>query len=473
MQKQQRVLKQIRLLAGKLSVTILIAGLSAAASGTDTDQSWPPPLKGCTNSTITLTSDLFLKIPPAVQAAATNKGAARFVLAKTAPTVDLALHGPLPDKAINGTGWTSWGDICVASDGKVYCGIGDHGNDAGGKSRAFVFQWDPVTKALKQVVDVNQIVERRRGEPTWSKIHARIDEATNGNIYFSGTLNDGNSANQPGYKWSEAIPGGQLYQYDPRTGKAVVFSNLPEARCTATSLLDRERNIWWCNLEAGSNALFALDLSTKKVVFKGFDGSVVFNRNFALTRDGAVYFNGPGGIWKYDPRTNGIARTKSAFPGEASMRASTRESKEGYLYGVTTSPGQFFRYSPAQDKLDMFGPDFLDGNYTTVCVLSPDERYVYYLPGAHGGALQIGTPVVQYEIATGQRKVIAFLRDAFEKQYDYAPAGTYGVKMSADGSTLYVNFNGHAGDSIRPKEMSPIGFGLTAFAAIHIPASER
>jgi hypothetical protein len=121
----------------------------------------------------------------------------------------------------------------------------------------------------------------------------------------------------------------------------------------------------------------------------------------------------------------------------------------------------------------MLGPDWLVGEYTTVCVLSPDERFLYYLPGAHGGAYRIGTPVVQYDIAKKQRKVLAFLSEAFETRYDYVPAGTYGVKLSADGSTLYVNLNGHAADSIRPKTMKTKGFGLTAFAAIHIPASER
>jgi hypothetical protein len=36
-----------------------------------------------------------------------------------------------------------------------------------------------------------------------------------------------------------------------------------------------------------------------------------------------------------------------------------------------------------------------------------------------------------------------------------------------------VNFNGHPADAIRPEKMKPIGFGLTAFAVIHIPTSER
>ena len=76
-------------------------------------------------------------------------------------------------------------------------------------------------------------------------------------------------------------------------------------------------------------------------------------------------------------------------------------------------------------------------------------------------------------LESGKRKVLAFLAAAFEKEHDYVPAGTYGVKISADGGTLYVNFNGHAGEKTRPKAMKPNGFGLCGFVAIHIPASER
>jgi len=156
-----------------------------------------------------------------------------------------------------------------------------------------------------------------------------------------------------------------------------------------------------------------------------------------------------------------------------SIRASTGETRDGYIYGATMRPGELFRYAPATDKLEMLGPDFLVGDYTTVTVLSPDEKFVYYLPGAHGGASAIGTPVMQYNIATKQRKVIAFLKDGMEKTTGYSPAGTYGVKISPDGSTLYVGFNGNVVDAaVRPTRHAK-GFGLTSLAAIHIPASER
>ncbi|MDQ3625377.1 MAG: hypothetical protein M3463_23355, partial [Verrucomicrobiota bacterium] len=77
------------------------------------------------------------------------------------------------------------------------------------------------------------------------------------------------------------------------------------------------------------------------------------------------------------------------------------------------------------------------------------------------------------EIATGKRKVLGFLKEGVERATGYSPAGTYGVKISNDGSMLYVGFNGNVVDeTIRPKRHAR-GFGLTALAVIQIPAPER
>jgi hypothetical protein len=451
----------------------LVVGSSVRVAGQEAAP-WPPPLRDARDGTITLETPEFLTIPDSVREASRQEGAAPFTVAQTPPAVDLAYHRDLGPDAIGRRLWSSWGDIGLAGDGRVYCGIGDHANDQGGDARCFIYRWDPRRKVLEQVVDMNRVVPPQPGQPAWSKVHAKIDEGPDGKIYFSCTLNDGNRAVQPTYRWTEQLPGGQLYRFDPATGQTTVAATLPRPRCTATSLLDRQRNLWWCTLEGGPNALFALDLATGRPAFQSPDGAVVFNRNFALGRDGSIYFNGAAGsIWKYDAAARQIAQTRSAFQGSPGMRSSSRESREGAIYGTTHQSGQLFRYRPAADELALLGPAWLTGDYITVCELSPDERFLYYMPGAHGQATRHGTPVVQYEIATGRRKVLAFLAPAFTRAHEYVPAGSYGVKISAAGDTLYVNFNGHPGDRLRPARLRPNGFGLCAFAAIHIPQSER
>jgi len=461
----------------RLATVGILFGLAIGGTNFAHGDDWPPVLKGAKDGTVTINSDLFVKTPEFIPNPR-KKGEVvgtpvPYTVAKTAPTVAFAYHRDLGPDADKRRLWSNWGDICLASDGAVYVGLGDHGNDVGGDARCYIYRWDPKREVLERVVDMSVVVPPQKGQPAWSKVHAKIDEAPDGGILFCCTLNDGNRASKPDYHWNENLPGGQIYRYDPKTGKTAVFANLPPKRCTATSLFDKEHGIWWCNLEAGEGALWAFDVNTKKTVFQAEEGTMGFNRAFALAKDGAIYFNGKDSIWKYDPLKKSIAPTKTKWENTPGMRSASRESKDGWIYGTTHTSGQLFRYKPADDKLEMLGHNWQTGDYVTVCELSPDERFLYYMPGAHGQAFRTGTPVLQYEIATGKRKVIAFLAPAMEKEIDYVPAGTYGVKISADGSTLYVNFNGHPGEMSRPKTMKPIGFGLTGFAAIHIPASER
>lgn len=470
-------------MAPSLARFALLAGfglsLAACPLGAEEPTAWPPPLRGASKGTVTVESESFLEVPPSVAELATKAGAAKFVVAKTPPKLQIALHDQLGENAATRRLWSSWGDIAVAKDGSVYGAIGDHGNDVGGDARCFLYRWDPAAARLRQVVDMNQVIPPRAAQPAWSKVHARIDEGPDGKIYFSCTLNDGNRAKLPTHGFHDDFPGGQVYRYDPATGETTVFANLPPRRCTATSILDAERNLWWCNLEAGEgNALWCLDLKTGAPIHQGNDKSVGFNRNFALGGDGTIYFNGEAlgddaPLLKLSLADKTVRKTNSLFAGSPGMRCTTRETKDHRIYGITHKTNQLFRYDTRQDELELLGSDWLAGSYVAVCELSPDERFLYYLPGAHGKAWNDGTPVIQYDIARRQPKVIAFLAPALDKELEYVPGGTYGIKLSSDGGTLYVNFNGHPGDRLRPAKMKPNGFGLTSFAAIHIPASER
>ncbi|MFW6060037.1 MAG: hypothetical protein ACODAQ_07630, partial [Phycisphaeraceae bacterium] len=478
---------------------LLALGIAATTSAQDRagQATWPPAIPGADDhGGVRLTGDGFLQTPEDLtEARDALEGAFEFTVAADSPTVELVYHGQLPHPGVgpgNGTGWTSWGDICVASDGSVYVAIGDHGTDMAKEGEdadasVFVYRWSPSRHVLERICDPNAVVNAGPDDPNWSKIHAGIHEADDGRIYFVPTFNSGQRA--PQARWTDHVPAAQIFQYDPASGETQVVGLLPPDSATATSELDRERHMLYLNLEgAHDDALFAFDLRTMQPTFQGPDGMIGANRNMALGNDGAIYYNAAEGhIGRFDPDTQTLSDTGITLPGGRAIRSSTRQASDGWIYATTYGGehgrnGQLIRFHPGQQKLEMLGPDFLrigrngepaPGNYTTVTILSPDERFVYYLPGAHGGAVRIGTPVVQYEIATGTRKVLAFLRPVMEREAEYVPGGTYGAKLSADGSTLYVNLNGHAIEENRLERMKPNGFGLTAFVAIHIPPSER
>ena len=456
-----------------LSASLLSVPVRAETTATN-QLSWTPTLEGAVNGTITLTTQEFLTVPQAVAEEARNEGASPFIVAKETPTVDLALCGGLEMNKTLHPWWSAWGDICVASDRRVYSGVGDHGDEVAGTSQLYIYRWDPKTRQLSRILDVNSLVKREKGEPTFSKLHARIDEGADGRIYFTATLNNGAAARDEKYKWSDALPGGQIYAYDPKTDRTEIVANLPARRCSTGSRLDRKRYIWWCNLDGeDANALWAYDLSTKKQLVRTPEGSVAMNRNFALARDGSVYFNGKDyTLWKYDPKANSVGPTKSQFPNSQYMRCSTDQNRAGDIYGITVPDGMktkdfnVFRYNPKADKLEILGREFTIGHYTTVCTMSPDEKFVYYISG---------TAVVQYSIAKKQRKVIAFLGDVIEKKYKHIVGSNFGLKMSADGSTLYAHTNGYSYQGEKPKEneLAKVGWSIVSFVAVHIPASER
>lgn len=445
------------------------------------ERAWPPAFPGAVGGAVTMTSPEFLIVPAKVEQKRNDTGAAVFSVAKVPVTIDLAAHAGLHEAFPSSTGWSSWGDICVARDGKVYCGIGDHGRDVDGQGHVFIYCWDPAKKTLRKIVDANAVAGVAAGDPSFSKVHAGIFEGANRKIYFTCTLNNGGKAGE--VKWTRGIPGGLIYEYDPESDKTAVIGKF-DGEVTATSRLDFDRNMLFVCLEGKAKppadaALGAFDIVEKRWVFKS-EYAIHGDRNLMMDRDGNVYFNGLAGeLWKFDRVSRTIGGTGIYFRdaeakpnGLCRIRSSTSPTRDGIVYG-TTMPGRLFRFDPARKEIKMLGPDFGTGDYTTVTVLSPDEKYVYYLPGAHGGAKDIGTPIVQYEIATGKRKVLSFLGDAVESKLGVRLSGTYGAKLSADGSTLYVNFNGHAREDLRVEKMKPNGFGFTTFVAVHIPASER
>src|SRR4051812_1299873 len=146
-----------------------LAALVTARAAAQESPPWPPPLQGATDGTVTLRTDAFLDVPESVRMMREQDGVAPFTVATAAPTVDLAFHRDLGPNARTRRLWSSWGDIAVARDGRVYCGIGDHGDDVGGDARCFLYRWDPARKALAQVVDMNRVVPPRPGQPAWSK----------------------------------------------------------------------------------------------------------------------------------------------------------------------------------------------------------------------------------------------------------------------------------------------------------------
>ena len=182
---------------------------------------------------------------------------------------------------------------------------------------------------------------------------------------------------------------------------------------------------------------------------------------------------------KYDSTRNRFTKMNCVIPHidndneSDQLRAWTpRKTKDGWFYCISRG-GRLFRFQPEQDKIEDLGlcwPGEVKHLYTASMDISPDDKYVYYVPGSHGGSHREGTPIVQYNTRTGEMKALAFLFPYLYDKYGYIASGTYSVCLDDKGERLFILFNGAF------NEFDPEGgdvFGDPSVMVVHIPQSER
>lgn len=428
---------------------------------------WPPTLPGNV-SIASGTSPTLLNKP------ATVKLQAGTMIATTAPRVDFLYF---PGQTYHSRLWSNWGD--GSTQGNIYyTSIGDHDAPRG---NAQVYEYNADKKELRLLIDVKKFMEEPGNLPEGmdyipGKIHGRTEMGSDGWVYFSthrGSTRD-NTTDKRGYK------GDWIFRVHPVNGKKEIVASYPMPKHTIpASVLDPKRMIFYGGTAPGNDApekqvwFIAYDIQNKKTLKRvegGFDRYAIFSSS-----TGNVYWATAGSEkkestakpstgWKYNPATNAITSSKEA----PAVRACTQESRTGLVYGFSQGDNDLWSFDVRSEKLNVLGPAMVaTQTYVTSIDLDPKtERYLYYVPGAHGGSRNDGTPVVQYDLKTGKRKVLAFLHDYLLEKYGYSAVGTYSTALNADGSLLFITWNGTRIPGAR-------NWDTAALTVIHIPASER
>jgi len=449
--------------AAAASLVALVLGLPARSAPVEI--TYPPQLPGGAEK-VTETSDEFLKAPSGLQEAV--------AVATAAPTVDLLFY---PGQDYPGNPWSAWGDGLVVN-GKYYGSIGDHlshgdkENTTGGN--AFVYEYDPATGKMRQLVDVKKLLGLPEGHYTPGKIHGRLDLGTDGWLYFA-TYRGGNSTT-PQYHYK----GDWIVRVRPETGAAeVVTQGAVPGHGIQTSIVDPERMILYGGTRAGSlnprgegrvpdDELFiAYDLRAKKLLHSTPKTHCWPWPMFAQS-SGRVYFaQGIGAdavLMRYDPASGGPA-VKIDAPAEAEG-ASTMETPQGVIYTAGASGDTLWALHTKTETAEKLGNACIGDKPRRIASIDadPSGRYLYYTPGAHGGSEVDGTPIVQFHVQTKQHKVIAFLNPLLERKYGVTLRGTYSSALDEKGEKLYVTWNVSRGTKV---------WDSCALTVVHIPASER
>ncbi len=426
-------------------MTALILLLALSQKGA----AWVTPTLPDGKASVTITGAVLLEPPTTVQ-----KGVA---VAKTAPEVELLY---LPGQDYAGKPWSIWGESLFAG-GKFYSAIGDH---LAPRGNAYIYEYDPAKKAAVRVADVAKTLALPEGHYVPGKIHSQIGLGSDGWLYFAthrGSTRTTTDANK--YK------GDWVLRYKPADGKTEVVMQGPVPKhCIPVSALDARRMVFYGSTQPGDNKgnphFFALDLKTRKVVHTSDDGPA---RAIAVSPStGRAYYTRKSDdkLVRYDAAANKSEVLDVAI----GIRAASPE-REGVIYTVSQgrkgAGASVYAFDVKAEKARELGPAAAGAQeYITALALSPDGRYLYYAPGAHGSGDRDGTPIVQMDTRSGSRKVICFLAKACGK-FGVTPKGTYGLALDDKGARLFVTWN-----AARPGVKN---WDVCCLTAITIPAGER
>ncbi len=415
--------------------------------------SFPPALPGG-KDVVTITSEDFLKPPDTIL-----PGVA---VAKTPPAIDLMY---LPGQTYPGKPWSVWGDS-LASGGKYYAAIGDHLAPAG---NAFVYEYDPSAKKMRQLVDLQKLLALPAGHYRPGKIHSRLDRGDDGWIYFS-THRGSTRVTTDEFHYK----GDWIVRCDPASGKSEIVTHAPVPKhCIPCSVLDPKRLIFYGGTAPGTGKdgegiqFFAWDVRGKKLLYSGPNGP---SRYMILAKStGRVYFTpgkeGEGSLMRFDPERGGAPVKIAASIG---LRAATEETPGGFIYSVSSGQNgesTLYAFNTRTEHAENLGPAAVGTqHYITSIDADPSGRFLYYVPGAHGGSELDGSPVVQFDVRTRKKKVIAFLHPFCADQYGCTLKGTFSSAVDPAGDKLYITWNNSRGTKV---------WDSCVLTVVHIPESER
>lgn len=420
---------------------------------------FPPELSGG-QSRITLKGKELLKragsIKPDVE------------IATAAPTVDVMYY---PGQNYPGHPWSVWGDGLMVGN-IYYSSIGDHLAPAG---NAYVYAYDTETGELKQIVDIRRTINMPEGHYTPGKIHSRLDLGKDGCLYFS-THRGSTRITTDEYHYK----GDWILKHDLASGKTEVVVHAPLAKqCLPTGQLDPERLIFYAGTADGDYKVkrvkfLAYDTVGKKMLYSDDQGP--YRAMIFAPSTGRVYYQQEGkrgeaaSLVRFDPEGQ---KKPVAIQASLGLRAASEESDEGIVY--TIDGDELWAFDTQNETAQSLGPAAVGTQtYTASLDLDPaTNRYLYYVPGAHGGSQQDGAPLVQYDVKTRKRKVICFLEPLCHRETGFLPMGTYGMAVSPDGSKVCITWNGNTGSTPAELQKGKPKFNACGLTVVHIPASER
>ena len=354
-----------------------------------------------------------------------------------------------------------WSALYGAKSGKIYIGLCTHAE------AAHFYEFDPATETMRHIVDLTKLHgERGEGINTNGKIHVRMGEDNEGNVYF-GSLNEDTG---PECIDPSSYKGAFWYRYCPKADKVEVLGKISRHFGLLGMVMDPKYMRLYGLAEDGH--LYMHDIAAKYTRDLGKVDDWDICRTIFADDEGNVYGSYPvARIWKYDPRKDEVidlpnirlecdnsvpprTMSKPMIDRKVIWRVIEWDPVEKVAYGIIGGNSMLFRYdvhAGPEGKIDyivpLTAPQYWNGAnarqipFATLTLTIANDRRIYFAPTASGSFDYVGTSwdvhdeeAFQAKIAGGHFPPVSYLMryDLKKKQRE-----ALGLMVTEDGCLCF------------------------------------
>ena len=304
-----------------------------------------------------------------------------------------------------------WSALYGAKSGKVYIGLCTHAE------AAHFYEFDPATETMRHIVDLTELHgERGEGINTNGKIHVRMGEDNEGNVYF-GSLNEDTG---PECIDPSSYLGAFWYRYNPKLDKVEVLGKISRHFGLLGMVMDPKYMRLYGLAEDGHLYMHDIKGSFTRDLGKVDDWDIC--RTIFADDEGRVFGSFPvAQIWRYDPKTDEVVdlpnirlecdnrvlprtMSKPMIDRKVIWRVIKWDPVEKVAYGIIGGNSMLFRYdvhAGPEGKIDyivpLTAPQYWNGAnarqipFATLTLTIANDRRIYFAPTASGSFDYVGT----------------------------------------------------------------------------------
>lgn len=303
-----------------------------------------------------------------------------------------------------------WSALYGAKSGKIYIGLCTHAE------AAHLYEFDPETEEMRHLVDLTELHnERGEGINTNGKIHVRMGEDAEGNIYFAGLNEDtGPESIDP-----SSYLGAFWYRYNPKLDKTEVLGKISRHFGLLGMVMDPEYMRLYGLAEDGHLYMHDIKGEYTRDLGKVDDWDIC--RTIFADDEGNIYGSFPvAQIWKYDPRTDEITdfpnirlqydmrvlprtMSKPMIDRKVIWRVIEWDPVDKVAYGIVGGNSMLFKYDThkgAEGEIEyltpLTAPQYWDETnpgmipFATLTLTISKDHVIYYAPTASGSFDYVG-----------------------------------------------------------------------------------